>query len=189
MKSRYLDEIELEILERSMSSSAFVPFAVTLETGLRIGDVLKLKHENIRGQKLYYIAEKTGKAGACELSPTLARKLKRPNGSCWCFPGRGGAKPLTRQAAWSRLKRACKVMGLDPHGISPHSLRKVFAVELTKGEGIAAAQRALQHTDQHTTEIYAMADWLTGSNADKPLCRKDLPQILEKLQEILQKPP
>ena len=186
MKSRYLDETELEMLRQSMTATAFLPFAVTLETGLRIGDVLNLKHENVKGRKLYYIAAKTGKAGVCEITQTLARKLKRRNGSPWCFPGRDGKQPLTRQAAWLRVKRACAAMGLDPNGISPHSLRKVFAVELTHAAGVEAARQALQHTDLHTTELYALSDWLTGRNAEKPLLRKDLQLIVEKILHVMQ---
>lgn len=186
MKSRYIDDNELEALQGHLSEADFLPFAVSLETGLRIGDVLKLKHSDVRGGYVYYIAKKTGKAGRAKISRGLQRRLHVPNGSEWIFPGRDGQTCLTRQAAWARLKRACKRAGVDPSGISPHAMRKVFAVETMRAEGAEAARRALQHNDMRTTELYILADWLTGENAEKPLCRKDIARIVEEIFKILQ---
>lgn len=186
MKSRFIEENELEALQGFLSEADFLPFACSLETGLRIGDVLKLKHEDIRGGYLYFIAEKTGKAGRAKISRGLQQRLHRPNGSEWVFPGRDGTKPLTRQAAWARLKRACARAGIDAAGISPHAMRKVFAVETMRSEGAEAARKALQHNDMRTTELYILADWLTGENAELPLLRKDIARIVEEIFKILQ---
>lgn len=186
MKSRYIDEAELEVLHDLIGSAEFLPLAVSLETGLRVGDVVKLKHSDIRGGYLYFIAQKTGKPGKARISRSLARELTKPNNSEWCFCGRDRAKPLTRQAVWQRVKRACEKAGIDPAGISPHSMRKVFAVELCKNEGAEAARKALQHSDLRTTELYILSDWLTGENAEKPLRRKDIALLVEEIFRILQ---
>lgn len=186
MKARYIDEAELEVLQDLIGMAEFLPLAVSLETGLRVGDVVKLKHSDIRGGYLYFVAQKTGKPGKARISRTLARKLTRPNGSIWCFPGRSPESPLTRQAVWARIKRACERAGINAAGISPHSMRKVFAVELCKNEGAEAARKALQHSDLRTTELYILSDWLTGENAEKPLCRKDIALLVEEIFRILQ---
>ena len=185
MKSRYIDENELQAIQGRMGETAFLPFAVSLETGLRIGDVLKLRHDDVKGGYIYFTAEKTKKAGKAKISRITARRLVADNGSAFCFPGRDKRKHLTRQAAWQRLKRTCAKYGIDAAGISPHSMRKVFGVEVYKNEGAEAARQALQHNDLRTTEIYILSDWLTGDNANKPLVRADLARIVEEIFLIL----
>ena len=185
MKSKYIEENELDLLQSALSEEEFLPLAVSLETGLRIGDVVKLKHSDIKGGYLYFIAEKTGKAGRAKISRALAIELRKPNGSNWCFPGRDPRNHLTRQAVWHRVKRACAARGLEADGISPHAMRKVFAVECAKNEGAEAAKRALQHTDLQTTDLYILSDWTTGKKAQEPLRRCDIPRIVEEIYRIL----
>ena len=185
MRAKFIDEGELDALAAAMSPTDFLPFAVALETGLRIGDVLKIRHSDVKGRYVHFVAQKTGKAGRAQISAFTARKLRKANGSVWAFPGRDPKKPLTRQAAWARIKRACERSGVSALGVSPHSLRKVFAVELAREHGAEAARQALQHTNLHTTELYVLSDWLTGDNADKPLCRKDITVIVEQIFDLL----
>ncbi len=185
MKAKYIDDNELTKIQSVMSDRAFLPFWVSLETGLRIGDVLKTRPIDIEGRTLYYVAEKTGKHGKAVLSPALARELKANAKGEWLFKGRGRQGHLTRQAAWARLKRACERAGLSPDGISPHTMRKIFAVDFFRAHGAKATREALQHASAATTEIYTLSDWATGENAKKPLCREDLPQILEELRRAL----
>ena len=185
MKSKFLDEIELDFLKSFMTDREFLPLLVSLETGLRVGDVVKMKHSDIKNGYVYYKAEKTGKIGKARISKILAVQLRKPNGSDFCFPGRDPRKPLTRQAVWHRVKKACELAGIDAAGISPHSMRKVFAVDLFKNEGAEAARKALQHSDLTTTELYILSDWTTGKNADLPLTRKDITRIVEEIFSIL----
>ena len=185
MKSRYIEDIDLDFLRSVMTERDFLPFLVSLETGLRIGDVLKLKHSDIRKGSIYFTAQKTGKRGVAKISKGLELSLKKANNSEYCFPGRDKKKPLTRQAVWYRIKKACERCGVDPEGVSPHSLRKVFAVDTFKCEGAEQARRALQHSDLKTTELYILSDWTTGKNADKPLMRKDITKICEEIFEML----
>lgn len=185
MKSKFLDEIELDFLRAYMSPSDFLPLSVSLETGLRIGDVLRLKHSDIKNGHIYFTAQKTGKLGRASISKLLGVQLRKSNGSVYCFPGRDPRKPLSRQAVWQRVKRACAKAGIDPSGISPHSMRKVFAVDVFKADGAERAREALQHSDLRTTELYILSDWTTGKNADLPLTRKDITRIVEEIFSIL----
>lgn len=185
MKSKYIEDSELDVLQSALTKNEFLPFAVSLETGLRVGDVVKLRHEDIRGGYLYFVAQKTKKAGRSKISRALARELRSANGSEWCFPGKDPKKHLTRQAVWQRIKRACATVGLDADGISPHTMRKVFAVECAKTEGAEFARRALQHSDLQTTDLYILSDWTTGKNALEPLRRCDIPKIVEEMYRIL----
>lgn len=187
MRSRYLEEKELADLEEA-AGSEWLPLAVALCTGLRVGDVLKIRPEDLTPEGVRYVAEKTGKEGFAQLPPSLLRQLRENAGEGWCFPSpRAAGKHLTRQAAWQRIKRAAARVGIDPAGVSPHALRKCFAVERLRAEGLGAVQRALQHDRPGTTELYALSDWLTGANADKPLLRRDIPILATKIAELLER--
>lgn len=186
MKSRYLTEDELERLRASMPDDHWRAVAVTLETGMRVGDVVALRRENLDGRRLSFTASKTGKPGECIISEALADELRAHAGPEWLFPSpRKAGKHIWRETVWKRLKRASRASGVAPAGCSPHSMRKVYAVELTAREGIRAVQEALQHDRISTTEEYALSDWATGDNAKLPLRRGDLPLLVAKIIEIL----
>jgi integrase len=184
MKSAYLDTDTIKKLCKNCSREEWLPFWVSLETGLRIGDVLALKRSQVKPDGLHFKAQKTGKRGVAKISAKLRAAL--PQKGKLLFPSpRKCDKPLTRQAAWARIKRAGKRAGIDLEGVSPHSLRKVFAVELYREKGFNAVKDALQHNNAATTEIYSFADWSTGQNAEKPLKRKDLQLIVHLVIEAL----
>ena len=185
MKSKYIDTTELKKLRSILAEEAWLPLWVSLETGIRIGDVVKLRKQNLQADGLHYKAQKTGKNGVAKVSAELRKELAGKRGK-WLFPSPYKAgKHITRQCAWARIKAACKRAGIDPDGVSPHSLRKVFAVELYREKGFKAVQQALQHNSAATTEIYSFADWATGDNAELPLRRKDMQLLVKMVIEAL----
>ena len=189
MRARYLEEKEIEALAECLGPYAWLPFAVAIETGLRIGDVAALRWDNLRGKEIAFVAQKTGKAGKAALTQETAnylRQLHRHSLSPWIFPSeKDPTRHVSRQVLWKRLKAACVRCRINSDGISPHSFRKVYGVREYHAHGIAAAQRGLQHTDIATTEIYALADWLTEENADKPLLRSDLGRVIRYIADWL----
>lgn len=185
MKSKYIETKELEKLRDMLAEEAWLPLWVSLETGLRIGDVVKLRKANLQADGLHYKAQKTGKNGVASISAELRRKLSARRGK-WLFPSPYKAgKHITRQCAWARIKAACERAGISAEGVSPHSLRKVFAVELYREKGFEAVKEALQHNSAATTEIYSFADWSTGENAELPLKRKDMQLLVKMVIEAL----
>lgn len=131
---------------------------VCVATGLRVGDVLALKPEQLSAQ--FWITEaKTGKRRRVNLSASLLQELKSQAGQYWVFPhAKDRRKHRTRQAVWHDVKRAAKAFRL-PQNVAPHSLRKVYAVnklERSKGD-LKAVQKALNHSDASTTMVYVMA--------------------------------
>lgn len=185
MKSKYLDNVEVKKLRSAMSGEEWLPFWVSLETGLRVGDVVKLKPRDLQKDGIHYTAEKTGKKGIASISQALRKELEKRKGK-YIFPSsRSKQGHITRQAVWLRVKRAGERAGIDLEGVSPHAMRKAFAVELYRKKGFKVVQQALQHANAATTEIYSFADWDTGENANLPLQRRDLKLIVRMVLEAL----
>ena len=184
MKSRYIEEAEISKLRAVTSQEAFLPLLLSLETGLRVGDVVALRVSAVKPDGVHYTAQKTRKRGVAPISAELRKRLNKKGK--WLFPSpyKKGAH-ITRQAVWHRIKTAGKRAGIDLDGLSPHTMRKVFAVELYREKGFKAVQEALQHNNSATTEIYSFADWNTGKNADLPLKRRDLQLIVKMVLEAL----
>jgi integrase len=184
LKSKYIEQKTVEELRGSLDADAWLPLWVALETGLRVGDVVALRRASLKEDGIHYRAQKTKKCGVAKISAELRRHL--PTKGKWLFPSPYKlGEHITRQCVWSRIKRAAKRAGVNPEGVSPHTLRKVFAVELYREKGFKAVQEALQHTNGATTEIYSFADWSTGKNAELPLMRKDLQLIVKMVIEAL----
>jgi integrase len=185
VKSKYIDQEDVKKLREAMSAEEWLPLWISLETGLRVGDVVKLKPKDVQEDGLHYTAEKTGKKGTAAISQALRKELIKRKGK-YIFPSfRDSGKHLTRQAVWVRVKRAGKRAGIELEGVSPHAMRKAFAVELYRKKGFQAVQKALQHNNSATTEIYSFADWDTGKNANLPLQRRDLKLIVRMVLEAL----
>lgn len=134
---------------------------LAIHTGLRIGDILALKTEQLK-PRLTIKEKKTGKGKRITIPAKLLRAIMAQAGDVWAFPGRDPAKPKTRQAVWKDIKRAANAMRL-PANIGTHTARKVYAVrKLASSNGnLAAVQQALNHSDAAVTMLYAMADHLS----------------------------
>lgn len=68
---------------------------------------------------------------------------------------------------WKDLKQVSRTMRIDgrklTENIGPHSARKIFAVDLYHRTGdLEAVRKALNHSDQAVSMIYALADELTS---------------------------
>ncbi len=162
-RSAFLDEKTVKMLDAASKDGAWLPLAVSIATGLRIGDVLALRRCNVHDLYIDFQAEKTGKVGRAEITPALAAALRRnASGGKWCFPGRKRGKHLTRQAAWYRMKVAAKRCGINGAGISPHACRKTFAVNTFRESGdIQKVREKLQHEFLSDSCLYAFSDRLS----------------------------
>ena len=132
-----------------------------LATGLRISDVVELQRKEVKTN--FTISEKkTGKRRRVRLPADLvAEVLQTSEGSPWAFPSpRDPQRHRTRQAVWKDIKRAQRAFRLNVNA-APHSMRKVYAVELMHKYGdIDRVRRALNHDHYDTTILYALADQL-----------------------------
>lgn len=161
MRSDYINYGDLQHLFAVLMPENALVLRVALETGLRIGDVLAITTQQIQRQRFTVHEQKTGKSRRVYLSRPLWDALQRSAGRYYVFEGRNDPKKhRTRQAVYNDLKRAAKAFRI-PQNISPHSLRKLYAVTLLDETGdLELVQRALNHDRIQTTLIYALADRL-----------------------------
>lgn len=157
MKTEYLLQREVDLILAALTPENRLVMRTALTTGLRIGDVLELKPEQLKPH-FWVTEQKTGKRRQVGLPEPLLSDLKKNAGKYWVFPGRDPKKHRTRQAVWKDVKRAARAFRLKQN-VAPHSARKVYAVDLLKKYGdIDRVKRALNHSSETVTMIYAMAD-------------------------------
>lgn len=157
MKTEYLLQNEVDNVLSVLTPRNALVMRVALHTGLRVGDVLALKTEKI-GPHFWVTERKTGKRRQVGLPEPLLTDLRQQAGKEWVFESSRTGKPHTRQAVWKDVKRAARAFRL-PQNVGPHSARKVFAVELLAKYGdLERVRRALNHSSDTVTMIYAMAD-------------------------------
>lgn len=157
MKTEYLLQEQVDqVLSVLMPENRLV-MRVCIATGLRLSDVLQLRPEQLKSH--FWLTEmKTGKRRQVGLPEPLLSDLRAAAGDAWVFPGRNPAKHRTRQAVWKDVKRAAAAFRLEQN-VAPHSARKVYAVELMHKYGdIAKVRRALNHSSESVSCIYALAD-------------------------------
>lgn len=160
MRTDYLLQREVEQVLGCLMPSNRLAVRVSLHTGLRIGDVLALRTEQLKPQ-FWITEEKTGKRRRVGLPGPLLDDLRQHAGKEWVFPHRTDPKKhRTRQAVWKDIKRAAEAYRL-PQNVGTHSARKVYAVQLMDKYGdLDRVRKALNHSKRYpsTTYIYAMAD-------------------------------
>lgn len=192
-RSDYVRSAEYNKLFVFMQYENVLAVRVSLETGLRIGDILKLRPRDLRGRTISYVSEKTGKKGRAVISLDLANRLKAIAGAEYIFPKRGKpSEHRTRQTVWRDVKRAATALraagAIGSENISPHSARKTFAVEDAEAHGLLHTQRALQHRDKNTTKLYAFSDRYVGNGTDSLLLQRImslLSDLSEKFDEMM----
>lgn len=158
MTTEYLLDREVECVLAALTPSNRLVMRVCLHTGLRLGDVLSLKPEQLK-PRFWITEKKTGKLRMVGLPGELLNDLVRGAGSVWVFPKRTNPNEhRTRQAVWHDVKRAAKAFRI-PQNVAPHSFRKVYAVDLMHKYGdIAKVRRVLNHSSDAVCMIYALAD-------------------------------
>lgn len=105
--------------------------------------------------------QKTGKRRTVALGKDLTSDLLRQSGQIFVFQGRNGVEThRTRQAVYKDIKRAGKAFRIKEN-LTPHTLRKVYAVRLYRKYGsMQKVREALNHSNDAVTMIYALADHL-----------------------------
>ncbi len=171
MQSDYIFKEELQHILAALMPENRLALEVSLYTGLRISDVLALKTREVK-RRFTIQEEKTGKRRHVYLSDELLHRMLMQSGKIYIFPHRyDGKRHRTRQAVWKDLNRAMEYFRIPKKlVISPHTCRKVYAVERFQKRGnLEEVRKLLNHSREGVTMVYAMADILTerklrGSN-------------------------
>lgn len=157
MKTEYLLQKEVDLVLAALTDTNRLVMRVALTTGLRVGDILELTPDKLKPH-CWIKERKTGKSRQIGFPEPLLSDLRLNAGEHWVFPGRDPRKHHTRQAVWKDVKRAAAAFRL-PQNVGPHSARKVYAVDLMRKYGdIAKVRKALNHSSESVTCIYALAD-------------------------------
>nr|CRY96343.1 hypothetical protein [uncultured prokaryote] len=134
---------------------------LSMATGLRIGDVLSITREQMAKGRFTVTEQKTGKKRRVRVPVKLQRQCLTQAGKYLVFPGRlDETRPRSRQAVYKDVIRASVAFRLEAH-VSPHTARKIYAVNQFDKKGLDAVQRDLGHSSREITMIYAMAREIT----------------------------
>lgn len=167
-RSSYVEPSALGLVLAALQPANRLVFEVMLATGLRVGDVLRLTTAQIERQRFTVREEKTGKTRRVWIPGKLQLRILQQAGRLYVFEGRHDwRKHRTRQAVWKDCARCARFFqhsGAVPKGtVSPHSARKVYAVDEYHRTGdLDAVRQKLNHDPAHaaTTLLYALADKL-----------------------------
>ena len=163
---KYLSESEVDGLLAAAAARpgraglvAVAALEMLYATGLRVSELLSLSRAalaasgdmlSVRGkggrERLVPLGGPARQAAAAMLAGTKGKFL---------FPGRDGARAMTRQGFALMLKPVALAAGIDPARVSPHVLRHSFASHmLARGADLRSLQALLGHADIATTQIY-----------------------------------
>lgn len=138
-------------------------------TGLRIGDLCKLRVKDVRNrERVRIIAEKTDKMTDIKLQAAVQKAisiaLKDREAEDWALESRqrgrkdGRNKPISRQRCYGIIKEIAAEAGFEEH-VGCHTMRKTFAWNFYQTSGdLAKLQKVLNHSSQDATIHYLGLD-------------------------------
>src|SRR5699024_954951 len=132
-------------------------FNIGINTGLRIGDIVGLRIEDVKGRSNVIIREgKTRKKRTVYLDAVMvdiADYLEGKDGQGWLFPSRKGDNHISTTQAYRILAGAGERCGYDYVG--SHTLRKTFGRHYyNRTKDVATLMEIFNHSDQATTKRY-----------------------------------
>lgn len=135
----------------------YILFLLGINTGLRVGDLLKLKVSDVRRKKRIVIHEgKTKKPRTINIANVYdeVQAYIKTLESEWLFPSRKGDKPITTTQAYRQLNKAGNMVDIE-EGIGTHTMRKTFGYWFYKQtKDVAKLQAILNHTHPAITLRY-----------------------------------
>lgn len=173
-RSEWVADDVMYLILAAMMPANRLAIEVSLATGLRISDVLSLKTDKVRQTARPYVRDsKTGKLHRIYLPVELRHRMLAQAGTIWVWEGRTDpTKHRTRGAVYKDMMQAVQIIKRAGHvdkgvHISPHSARKIAAVDVYHSKGLRAAQELLVHDEEHpaTTLLYALSDELPPSSS------------------------
>ncbi len=161
MKEEDLEKF-LKTLEKARDRAMFL---LKVRSGLRAGEVSRLKVDNIKWEKQNLIVY-NGKGKVDRVvyfSPDAQAALRfwlatRNYNSDYCFrsPYKNAEKPISTRMIQYRMQSLLSESGLTGKGYGPHTLRHTFATTmLNAGMRLEALRDLMGHKTTSQTEMYA----------------------------------
>jgi len=148
---------------------------LTYSAGLRVGEVVKLKSQDIDSQRtLIHVVQGKGRKDRYTLLSEIALeqlrryyKLYKPE--IWLFPGQNDKEYITERTVQRIFKNACIAANIKTNA-TVHTLRHSFATHLLEGGvDLRYIQELLGHSSSKTTEVYTHVSKKSISNIQSPL--------------------
>ena len=156
-RDRYMTDEEFVLLRENAGPLIQCIIDLAYLTGLRIGDILKLKRSDIKDGEMYVTTQKTGKklvfsiVDDLEVVLTRAKALPRPILSDYLFCARTG-NPMSRKLFTFKFVQLKKSLGLHDRNLHFHDIRAKAATDAAN-QGLNA-QRLLGHKNRNQTDHY-----------------------------------
>lgn len=131
-------------------------FKIGISTGLRVGDIVKIRIEDVKGRSTFHVQEgKTRKVREVYLDDimrSIADYLEGMPEEGYLFPSAKGGHITTTQA-YRVLAKAADLLGWDY--IGTHTMRKTFGYHYyKKTNDIVTLSEILNHSSQQITRRY-----------------------------------
>jgi integrase len=143
-------------LKRHCGERDYILFLIGINTGLRVGDLLNLKVNDLKRKKKVIIQEgKTKKARTINISNIYdeVQDYIKTVESEWLFPSRKGDKAITPTQAYRKLNKASEFAEVE--SIGTHTMRKTFGYWFYKQtKDVAKLQAILNHSHPSITLRY-----------------------------------
>ena len=170
MRADYIDRKTAQAVFKQMQPTNRLICEIALNTGLRIDDVCALRTYDVRQAKqrsgwLVLTEQKTGKRKKLRFRNKDMELMLWQAGFYYVFEHRYDAtRHRSRQAVWQDLARSAKPLREQGVTVSPHSLRKLYAVEQYDKHGsLEKVRRQLNHDNINTTLLYVMSREMTAA--------------------------
>jgi len=154
---------DMKVYLKEKNERDYVLFVLGINTGLRIGDILKLKVGDVRGDEFTVTEMKTGKIKDVPINRSLRTALKpyikgKPDEEFLFLSRKRDRKkkgrPIDRSTAYTIIKDAAIACGFK-NNCGTHTMRKTFGyMHYKKNGNIAALQKIFNHDKPLTTYIY-----------------------------------
>ena len=143
-------------LKRFCGERDYILFLLGINTGLRVGDMVKLKVKEVKKKKEFMIQEgktkKPRKIYITGLYDVLNNYINTLD-SQWLFPSRKGDKPITTVQVWRQLNKAAEMAEIEH--IGTHTMRKTFGYwHYKQYKDVAKLQMILNHSHPSITLKY-----------------------------------
>jgi integrase len=135
----------------------YILFLIGINTGLRIGDLVKMKVKDVKRKQNIFVKEsktdKPRKVNLLNIYDEIQAYIAGVD-SEWLFLSRQGGSHITTTQAYRQLVKAAKMVDID-EGIGTHTMRKTFGYWFYKQTmDVAKLQQILNHSTPKITMDY-----------------------------------